>query len=811
MKTLLQDIRFAARLLMRRPGFTVIAVLSLALGIGANAAIFSVVYAVLLRPLPYLQPDRLVRLYETAPQLDHTNVAPSNLRDWREQGHVFSGLASYVPIHPNLQGATSTERLTGVLASANLFTVLGAKPLLGRTFVAGEDQPGAPHVVVLSEGFWRSRFNSDARILGKSITLDGDAYTVVGVMPAPFRFPANEANDVWAPQQINEQLAKQRSSRWLRVVGRLKPDVQLAVAQSDMRDIASRLAKQYPDQQRDRGVLAVPLRQDIAGDVRPALLVLLGAAGLVLLIACANVANLLLARATDRRREVAIRVALGARRGRIVRQLLTESVLLAFAGAVVGLALAYWASATLVQLAGSSIPLTSDVGFDPIVFTFLGIVAIVTGIICGLTPALRATRVDLNSDLKDGSGNGTDGISRERLRSLLVVGETALALVLLVSAGLLMRAFLNLQSTNSGMVTGNVLTMHVAASEQKYDTSESILFYQPMLQRIRAIPGVRAAGLTSALPLQESYNYGYLRIEGRPETPGNEPVAQQRIVSPGYFHALGIPVLRGRAFMDRDAGAAYNSGLRPGAGAAPAVVLINQALGHQYFPNQDPIGQRIKLGDSLSAPIVGIVGDVRESQLETPSAPTLYLSYLQFPQHEMTLVVSTTVPPTSLAPAVRAAIRAIDPHQPVYNVETMDRVVSESVAGSRLYFWLLGTFAAIALTLAAAGIYGVMSYVVTQRTREIGIRMALGAQATTVHRLIVRDGMMLVTAGLVVGTAVAIGITRLLSSLLYGVSSSDPITFACVVILLGVVALVANYLPARRAAAVDPTVSLRYE
>lgn len=811
MKALLQDIRFAVRLLIRRPGFTVIAVLSLALGIGANAAIFSVVYAVLLRPLPYLQPDRLVRLYETAPQLDHTNVAPSNLRDWREQGHVFSGLASYVPIHPNLQGATSTERLTGVLASANLFSVLGAKPLLGRTFVAGEDQPGAPHVVVLSEGFWRSRFNSDARILGKPITLDGDAYTVVGVMPAPFRFPANEANDVWAAQQINEQLAKQRSSRWLRVVGRLKPDVQLAVAQSEMRDIASRLAEQYPDQQRDRGVLAVPLRQDITGDVRPALLVLLGAAALVLLIACANVANLLLARATDRRREVAIRVALGARRARIVRQLLTESVLLALAGAVIGLALAYWASATLVQLAGSSIPLTSDVGFDPIVFTFLTIVAIVTGIICGLTPALRATRVDLNSDLKDGSGNGTDGITRERLRGLLVIGETALALVLLVSAGLLMRAFINLQSTNSGMVTGNVLTMHVAASQQKYDTSESILFYQPTLQRIRTIPGVRAAGLTSALPLQESYNYGYLRIEGRPATPGGEPVAQQRIVSPGYFRALGIPVLRGRSFVDRDAGAGYNSGLRPGVGAAPAVVLINQALVHQYFRNQDPIGQRIKLGDSLSAPIVGIVGDVRESQLDAPSAPTLYLSYLQFPQHEMTLVVSTTVPPTSVAHAVRAAIRAIDSHQPVYDIETMDQVVSESVSSSRLYFWLLGAFAAIALTLAAAGIYGVMSYVVTQRTREIGIRMALGAQATTVHRLIVREGMMLVTAGLVVGAVAAIAITRLLSSLLYGVSSTDPITFACVVILLGVVALVASYVPARRAAAVNPTVSLRYE
>jgi len=811
MTALLQDLRFAARLLMRRPGFTIIAVLSLALGIGANAAIFNVAYAVLLRPLPYFQPDRLVRLYETAPQLDHTNVAPANLRAWREQANVFSGLAAYVPIHPNLQGTTSTERIRGTLASANLFSVLGAKPLLGRAFVAGEDEPGAPHVAVLSEDFWRSRFNGDAHVIGRTIKLDGDTYTVVGVMPARFRFPANEVNDIWAPHQINPQLAKQRSSRWLRVVARLKAGVQLASARSEIGQIADRLARQYPDQQRDRGVMTVPLRQDITGDIRPALLVLLGAAGLVLLISCANVANLLLARATDRRREVAIRVALGARRSRLIRQLLTESILLALAGAAVGLALAYWGSATLVRLAGSSIPLASDIGFDPAVFTFLAIVAVATGVVCGLVPAVRATRVDLTSDLKDGTGSGADGVSRERFRSLLVVSETALALVLLVSAGLLMRAFLNLRNTNSGMVTSNVLTMHVAASKQKYDTSASILFYQPMLQRIRAIPGVRSAGLTSALPLQESYNYGYLRIEGRSETPGDEPVVQQRVVSPGYFRALGIPVLRGRAFTDRDAGAAYNSGAHPAAGTAPAIVLINRALARQYFPNQDPIGQRIKLGDSLWAPIVGIAGDVRESQLEAPSAPTLYLSYLQFPQNEITLVVSTTVPPTNVTPAIRAAIRSVDPGQPVYDVETMEHVVAESVSSSRFDFWLLGTFAAIALALAAAGIYGVMSYVVTQRTREIGIRMALGAQAAAVHRLIVREGMALVVGGLVLGAIVALGATRLLSSLLYGVSSTDPITFICVAILLGVIALVASYVPARRAAAVNPTISLRYE
>ncbi len=813
MTRLLQDIRFAARLLMRRPGFTAIAVLSLALGIGANTAIFSVIDAVLLRPLPYAQPDRLVRLYETAPQMPLSSVAPANFRDWQEQNHVFSQLAAFGLTDLNLQGVANPERLEAVRATANLFSVLGSKPLLGRTFTSGEDRPNASRVVVLSEGLWRRHFGSDRRRWwAESITLGGDPYTVIGIMPSRFRFPADAKTDVWLPMQINPQLAAQRDSRWLHVIGRLAPDVNLATAVGQMHQIAERLAQQYPKEQHGHSVTAVPLRQDITGDIRPALLVLLGAAGLVLLIACANVANLSLARATDRHREVAIRLAVGARRSRLMRQFLTESVLLALLGALVGLGLAYAGTPSLMRLASPSVPFAGDVDFNPQVFAFLLIVAVLTGVIFGLVPAFHATRVDLQSDLKEGSVQGSASTGNRRFRSALVIAETALALVLLVGAGLLMRAFVRLANTDSGMTTHNVLTLHIPVPRQQYDTAVSIRFFQPVLQRIEAIPGVRAAGVTSALPLQESHNFGFLRIEGRPAaSPGDQPIAEQRIVSPGYFRALGIPVVQGRNFTSSDADAAYNYGVKPATGTAPAVVLINQALARTYLADRDPLAQRIKLGDSVSAPIVGVVGDVRESGLDTPSAPTMYLSYLQYPQNELTLVISTSVPPMSIVGAVRSAIHSVDPNQPIYEVETMDRVVSDSISDRRLYLTLLGIFAVIAFALAIAGIYGVMSYAVTQRTREIGIRMALGAQASSVRRLVVREGMLLVITGIICGAIMSLLLTRLLSSLLYGVSSTDPVTFVSVALLLGGVALVASYVPARRAAAVDPTISLRYE
>jgi predicted permease len=799
MSILLQDLRFALRSLLKRPAFTVVAILSLALGIGANTAIFSVINAVLLRPLPYVAPDHLVDLYETAPNMEYGSVSPANFRDWQEQNHVFSGLTAYMNGDVNLQGVSNPERLSVEYASDNLFSLLGARPMLGRAFSAGDDRDGAPHVAVLSEEAWRRRFGADPGVIGKTVNLSGDIYTIVGVMPASFRFPATVGRDMWLPLQLHPQQYAQRGSHWLNVIGRLKPGVELSAADVQMHQIAARLAAQYSDQQKERSTASIPLRQDLTGSVRPALFVLLGAAGLVLLIACANVANLLLARASDRRREVAIRLALGAGRGRLIRQFLTESVLLALVGGVVGLALAYGGANTLLKLSGSSIPFSSDVGFDPIVFIFLLIIAVSTGVVFGLVPALQSTQVNLQSDLKEGGGKGSAGRGRQRFRNLLVVTEIALALVLLVGAGLLMRAFISLQSTDTGMVTQNVLTMHLSVP-QTYDSTVATHFYQPAIQRIRAIPGVRAVGVTSLLPLQASYYNGTVSIVGRPpDRVGEEPFAELRGVSPGYFAALGIPVVSGRNFSDQD-----RSGTEP-------VAIANRAFARRYFPNSNAIGERIRITDSTSAPIVGVVADVRESELSRPPAPTLYWSFLQRPQNDMVLVISTTVAPTSITNAVRAAIHSIDANQPVYQVKTMDDVVAESVSNTRFSFWLLGTFAAIALALAAAGIYGVMSYVVTQRTREIGIRIALGAKHNAVTQLIVRHGMSLAIAGLAIGTVIALALTRVLASMLYGASATDPVTFTSVALLLGIVALVASYVPARRAAAVDPVIALRSE
>lgn len=800
LESFLQDLRFALRSLAKHPAFTAVAVLSLALGIGANTAIFSVINAVLLRPLPYADPGRLVDLYESAQQMNRGSVSPPALRDWREQNHVFSQLAAHRSGNVNLEGVSNPERLSAELASANTFDLLGVKPELGRTFLAGEDEYGAPHAVVLSDGLWRRRFGADPTVVGKTISLSGDSYTVVGVMPERFRFPATEARDLWTPLQLNPQQASQRSAHWLGVIGRIKPGLQLSAVDAEMRQIATQLAERYPNEQKGRGILVLPLRQDLTSTVRPALFVLLGAAGLVLLIACANVANLLLARASDRRREVAIRLALGAGRARLIRQFLTESVLLALVGGVAGVLLAYVGAGGLLRIAGSSIPFGNDVGFDPRVFGFLLVVAVGTGIIFGVVPALQSTQIDFQTDLKEGGDRGSAGSRRQRFRTLLVIGETALAVVLLVGAGLLMRAFVTLQNTDTGMVMRNVLTMHLSVPPEKYDSAVSTRFYQPVLQHVRAIPGVRTAGLITLLPLQDSHSYGPVVIEGRPpDEAGDESIAENRVVSPGYFGALGIRIIRGRNFPDRHV-----------AHVAPELV-VNHAFASKYFPNSDPVGRKIRLSDSVLAPIIGVVADVRESQLDQLPAPTMYFSFLQYQPNDMVLVISTTVPPQSITAAVRGAVHAVDVDQSVYDVKTMDNILAESLSSNRFSFWLLGTFALIALALAAAGIYGVMSYIVTQRTREVGIRMALGARQGAVLRLIVRHGMTLAVAGLAVGIVVALALTRVLASLLYGTTATDPTTFAGVVLLLAIVALIASYIPARRAAAVDPVIALRRE
>jgi putative ABC transport system permease protein len=809
MDRLLQNLRYAVRTLRKAPGFTALVVLTLALGIGANTAIFSVVNALLLRPLPYQEPDRLVRLYETFPLASgegQGSVSVPNFLDWREQTRTFDGLAAYSDGDVNLQGVDRPERLSSVTATANLFSLLGARPRLGRTFVPTDDEPGAPPVVVLSEGLWEQRFGGDPGVLGETILLDGQAHTVVGVMPERFRFPAGAARtDVWLPLKFTPSQAENRGSHWMAVLGRLRPGATLEAAGAEMSQIAARIEEQYPDQQEGRGIKLVPLRETVVGKVRPALLVLLGAAGLVLLIACANAANLLLARSAARRREIAIRTALGAGRGRVIGQFLTEALLLALAGAVLGLALAAAGIRVLVGLAGPSLPRAGEIGFDAGVVAFLVLVTGLTAVGFGLAPALQASGIRLHEDLKEGSGKASAGRSGQRFRSALVVSQIALSLVLLIGAGLLMKTFVALLSTETGMQTENVLTMNVSIPAQRYpDATATARFFDPVLEQVRSLPEVAAAGWTTHLPLQAWGLNGPFTIEGRPApaTAAESPRAEFRGVSSGYFAALNIPLLRGRGITAQDAG------------DAPPVLVVNQTLAERYFPDGDPIGQRILLWDGFAIPIAGVVGDVRQAELTREPLAELYAPHslmVQFGLTDMTLVVSTRIPSTTIAAAAQRAIEAVDPEQPVYNVQTMEQVVANSVSDRRLYLWLLGTFAAVALALAIAGIYGVIAYAVTQRTREFGIRIALGAQTASVLGLVLRHGAKLAVLGLLIGLPAAFALTRVLGSLLYGVSATDPVTFISVALLLISVALLASYLPAHRATRVNPTVALRAE
>jgi predicted permease len=803
-----QDLRYGLRMLAKNPGFTVVAVVALALGIGANSAIFSVVNTVLLRPLPYKEPDRLVMVWEDASRHGYPRDTPAaaNYMDWREQNQVFEGMAALADQSFNLTGVGEPERIDGRRASASLFPLLGVEPLLGRAFTPEEDQPGANRVVIMSHGLWQRRFGSDPNITGKTLTLNGESYMVVGVMPSHFQFPSREV-DLWVPLALTSQEATNRGRHYLQVIARMKTGVTYEQAQAEMTTIAARLSQQYPDQNTDLGATVTPLHEHVAGDIKPALLVLLGAVGFVLLIACANVANLLLARAAVRQKEIAVRVALGASRLRLIQQFLTESVLLALVGGIVGLLLSVWGVNLLKTFIPPNISQAKAITIDAKVLIFTLLVSLLTGLIFGLAPATQASNFNLNETLKEGGRDSVAGSRGNRIRSLLVVAEVAVSLILLVGAGLLINSFLRLRSVDPGFSTGNLLTMSIVLPQQKYaEHGQRSAFYTELVNRIEALPGVRSAAVTNWIPLVRQGDSIGFSIEGRPDPVGKRPTVVTRVVHPHYFRTMGIQFLLGREFSEQDRV------------DAPAVAVISETMARRYWPGEDPLGKRFTPGNPTSTDpddwltVIGVVKDVRQFELVADPKPQMYLSYVQAgffaPRN---LIVSTNVEPLSLAATVRQAVWAIDKDQPVSNISTMEDVLSESIARQRFSMLLLGIFAALALVLAAVGIYGVMSYSVAQRTHEIGLRMALGAQPRDVLKLVVGGGLKLVLIGVAIGLVAAFILTRVMSSLLFNVSATDPTTFITISLVLICVAVLASYIPARRATKVDPMIALRYE
>ncbi|MFL6195860.1 MAG: ADOP family duplicated permease [Thermoanaerobaculia bacterium] len=799
-----RDVRFALRSLGRSPAFTIVAVLCLALGIGANAAVFSVLNAVLLRPLPYPEPDRLVRIYETMGNGGQGSVALPNYRDWVEQSTGFSQLAFWQTGSRNLLGSGGAERIVTVETTPNLFSLLGVRPLRGRTFVPGQDDPRKARIAVVSEAFWRNRFGGDPGLVGRAIQLDGFPYMVVGVMPEGFTFPPGGGTRADAWLLFNDPRADDaRGAHFLAVAGRLKPGMSLEQATAQLVQVAARMAKTYPDFQTGRSVLVQPLQDTVVGRSRKGLLILFGAVALVLLIACANVANLLLARAAVRQREVAVRLALGAGRTRLIRQFLVESLVLALAGAALGTLLAVLSLRALEPLVAGALPISGHIPLDGRVFGFLLLAAALSGLLFGIGPALQASRQDLRDSLTEGGGKSTSSRRQQSFRSALVVLEIGISLVLLVGAGLLLRGFLRLSATPSGLVAENVLTAHLAvpAAQLKGVTART---FHPVLEKVRHLPGVRSAALISMLPIQDAWTNGSYQVEGRPPLPlDQQPLAEWRVASPGFFSSLGIPVLRGRDFAESDGG----PGVRR--------VIINEALARKEFPGEDPVGKQLRIDKEAPHDIIGLVGSVRQAGLDQEPLTEIYFPYSQIGAEDYlgdsTLVIRTDVPPEGLSASVRGAVREVDPGLSLYNVQTMEEVVSRSLADRRLNLWLLGAFAGIALLLAAAGLYGVISYLVAQRTREIGVRLALGAQKSSVVGMVVRQGAVLVAAGIALGLVGSLAVTRVLESLLYGVSTRDPLTFVAIPALLAAVALLATWVPARRASRVDPMLAIRNE
>ena len=810
MGTLLQDLRYGIRMLFKHPGFTVVAVIALALGIGANTAIFSVVNGVLLRPLPYQDPDRLVRLSEDSPQVPEMSISYPNFLDWREQNTAFTGIAALQFQNYNLMGAGEPERLQGRNVSANLFEVLGVKPQLGRSFLPEEDRPGANRVCIVSNGLWQRRFGSDPNLVGKQLTLNDQSYTVIGVLPSNYRY--GTPTDVFVPIGLYADEMKERSSHpGIYAVARLKPGVTVEQGRAEIISIAQRIAQQYG--MTGNSATLTPLREVFVGDIRPALLVLLAAVGFVLLIACANVANLLLARAASRTKEIAIRTALGARRFRIIRQLLTESVLLSLFGGGFGLLLALWGIDILRSASIDSIPSTAEIKLDQNVLAFTLLASLLTGVIFGLAPALQASKSDLNESLKEGGRSASaGGGSRQRVRNILVVSEVALSLILLIGAGLLIKSFSRLTGTDPGFNPQQLLTMQISRAAKENEGRKVADFFNELEQRIGGIAGVEAVAYSYGLPFLGAADTSF-GIEGRPKAePGKQPQTMLYVTSPGYLQAMGIGLVKGRFFTAQDTQGSQH------------VAVIDEAFARQQFQGQDPIGQQIAGNPEHKVPpavIIGVVAHVKHFGLDGPERiqPQLYLPFSQAPEEflpalagRINIVIRTSASdPTSITAAVRHEVQALDTNQPVYNVNSMNQVIAESIGSARLSMLLLTIFAAVAMILAAVGIYGVLSYTVAQRTHEIGIRMALGARVGDIFKLVVGQGMTLVLIGVGIGLLGAFAITRLMSQLLYGVSATDPLTFIAVSLLLAAVALVACFIPARRATKVDPMIALRYE
>ena len=801
--TLFQDIRYGLRSLRKKPGFTLTAVVALGLGIGANTAIFSVINAVLLRSLDYPNPDRIVMLWEknAARNSLRNFVSPANFQNWQKQSTSFEQIAAAWDSRATISGeGAEPEDVQAQRVTWTFFPALGVQPLIGRGFAADEDRPGGDLVIVLSHQLWRSRFGGNPAIVGQQATVSGRLYTVIGVMPAGFHF-LNAEVQAWLPLAIDPVIDYRKSGRFLRTFGRLKSGVTIQQAQAEMSGIAGQLAQEFPEYNRGWDVNVLPIHEQVVGDIRPVLLVLVAAVAFVLLIACANVANLLLARAAARHKELALRAALGASRFRLVRQMLTESVLLSLIGGVFGVFLAYWGVRIVVAFGPNNIPRLREVGIDPRVLAFTFGVSIITGILFGLLPALQASRPGLNDALKEGA-RGSTGRRARVFRNVFVVAEVSLALVLLIGASLMMRSFFHLHQVKPGFISENVLTMRVQLPMAKYpEAPQRANFFKEARDRIATLPGVQSVGAINFLPLNGPASNTIFNIDGRPELPNEQaPGTEVRVVTPNYFNAMGIPLIRGRAFDERD-------------DADSRVLVINDTLARRFFPNEDPIGKRLTISwnPKVSDEIIGVVGDIRESALEAEAHAAIYWPHPREAYQFMNLIVRTAGDPRQIASAAQKEIRAIDPDQPVADVWTMSEVVSRSMARPRFNTLLLATFAGIALILASVGIYGVMNYSATQRTQEIGIRMALGAKPFDILRLVVGHGMKLTGAGVLLGVIASLALTRVMSNLLFGITATDLSTFFGVSAALTLVALVANYIPARRATRVNPVVALRYE